>query len=113
MNLTLKRESLTNVDDAAGRWQFEGGEVFQEGKHVAEYASTKRVVHKGTEAQNTAMLTVTLFFLGQKPAENLTLQGDDDFNSGGEIGSVSAASSAYAAHIGKQFKRTGDTLVIG
>ncbi|MFL6260679.1 MAG: hypothetical protein ACJ76Y_13275 [Thermoanaerobaculia bacterium] len=113
LTLTLKRESLTNVDDAAGRWQFEGGEALQEGRHVADYASSKRVVHKGTEAQNTAMLTLTLFFLGHKPAENITLQGDHDFNSGGEIGSVSAASSTQAAHIGKQFKRTGDTLVIG
>ena len=112
MNLTLKRESLTNVDDAAGRWQFEGGEVFEGDKHIANYASSKRVVHKGTEAQNTAMLTLTLFFLGQQPPQNMTLQGDHDFNSGGEIGSVSAASTSFATHIGKQFKRTGNTLAV-
>ena len=112
MNLTLNRLSLENVDDAAGRWQFEGGEVFQNGQQVANYASTKRVVFQGTEAQNTAMLTVTLFFLGYAPAENITLQGDHDFNSGGQIGSVSAASSQFAEHIGKRFTRTGDTLII-
>lgn len=76
LSLTLNQLSLTNVDDAAGRWQFEGGEVFQENRHIANYASTKRVVIKGTEAQNTAMLTLTLFFIGQpgQPAENMTLQ---------------------------------------
>ena len=36
-----------------------------------------------------------------------------DFNSGSEIGSVSAASSAFSAHIGKQFKRVVNTLTIG
>ena len=51
--------------------------------------------------------------LGEKPPENITLHGAHDFNSGGEIGSVSAASSAFSAQIGKQFKRVGNTLTIG
>jgi hypothetical protein len=42
----------------------------------------------------------------------MTLHGSHDFNSGGEIGSVSAASSSFAAHIGKQFKRVVNTLTI-
>jgi hypothetical protein len=105
--------SLTNVDDAAGRRQFEGGEVFQENRHIANYASTMRGVIQGTEAQNTAMLTMTLFFIGQpqQPTENLTLQGSHNVGSGEEIGSVSAASPAYS-YIGKQFNRSGNTLVI-
>ena len=48
-----------------------------------------------------------------KPPENITLHGAHDFHSGGEIGSVSAASSAFSAQIGKQFKRVADTLTIG
>ena len=114
MSLTINRLGLTDVDDAAGRWQFEGGEVFRENTHIANYASTKRVVIKGTEAQNTAMLTLTLFFVGQpqQPAENMTLQGSHDFGSGDEIGSVSAASTAFASYIGKQFKQSGTALVI-
>ena len=56
---------------------------------------------------------MTLFFLGAKPPENITLLGAHDFNNGGEIGSVSAASSAFSAHIGKQFKRVANTLTIG
>jgi len=103
-----------NLDDAAGRWQFEAREVFQGDSHIASYASTKRVVAKGTEAENTAMLTLTIFFFdqSQKTADNMTLQGSHDFGSGDEIGSVSAASIAFASPIGKQFKRTGGALVI-
>lgn len=112
LTLTLKREALTNVDDAAGTWQFEGGEVFEQERLVAHYASAKRVIFQGTDAQNTAMLTVTIFFLGEQPPENITLQGDHDFNSGNEIGSVSAASTAFAIHIGQQFSRVGDILQI-
>jgi hypothetical protein len=110
--LTMKRDMLQNVDDAAGRWQYEGGKAFIKDKHVAYYASIKRVTFLATEAQNTAMLTVTLFFLPAKPPENITLQGAHDFNSGNQIGSVSAASNAYKANIGKRFTRVGDTLKI-
>ena len=52
-------------------------------------------------------------FLKGKPPENMTLHGAHDFNSGGEIGSVSAASSAFATHIGKQFERVVNTLTVG
>jgi len=111
LKYTLVRECLNNVDDIAGRWQIEGGKVMQGEKHVANYSSVKRV-SCGTHEQNTAMLWLTLFFLKGKPPENMTLHGAHDFNSGGEIGSVSAASSAFATHIGKQFKRVVNTLTI-
>jgi hypothetical protein len=113
MSLTyeLVRECLNNVEDAGMRWQIEGGKVMQKNKHVANYSSVKRV-SCGTQEQNTAMLWMTLFFLGQKPPQNMTLHGAHDFNSGGEIGSVSAASTAFAAHIAKQFKRVVNTLTI-
>jgi hypothetical protein len=110
----LVRECLNNAEDAGERWQIEGGKVF-EGKgrkHVANYSSVKRV-SCGTHEQNTAQLWLTLFFLGKQPPENITLHGAHDFNSGGEIGSVSAATTPFAAHIGKQFKRVVNTLTIG
>ena len=112
LKYTLVRECLDNVEDNAGRWQIEGGKVMQRQKHVANYSSVKRV-SCGTHEQNTAMLWVTLFFLKDKPPENMTLHGAHDFNSGGQIGSVSAASRAFASRIGKRFKRTGDILTIG
>jgi hypothetical protein len=112
LTYTLRRDCLNNVDDPGMRWQIEGGKVLENDKHVANYSSVKRV-SCGTTEQNTAQLWVTLFFLGGKPPENITLLGAHDFNSGGEIGSVSAASSAFSAHIGKQFKRVANTLTIG
>jgi len=108
----LHRDCLHNVEDAGMRWQIEGGKVVENGNHVADYSSVKRV-SCGTTRQNTAQLWVTLFYIGHKPPENITLHGAHDFDSGGEIGSVSAASSAFSAHIGKQFKRIGNTLTIG
>jgi hypothetical protein len=111
LKYTLVRECLNNVDDVAGRWQIEGGKVIEDKRHVANYSSVKRV-SCGTHELNTAMLWLTLFFLRGRPPENMTLHGAHDFNSGGEIGSVSASSPAFAAHIGKQFKRVVDTLTI-
>ena len=111
LTLTLVRDCLNNVDDGAGRWQIEGGKIFEKKEHVANYSSVKRV-SCGTHEQNTAMLWITLFFLKGKPPENITLHGAHDFNSGGEIGSVSAASTAFASRIGRQFKRVVNTLTI-
>jgi streptogramin lyase len=112
LTYTLQRDCLNNVDDQGMRWQIEGGQVFENGKHVANYSSIKRV-SCGTVEQNTAQLWMTLFYLGGKPPENVTLLGAHDFDSGDEIGSVSAASSAFSAHIGEQFKRSGNILTIG
>jgi hypothetical protein len=109
---TLIRGCLDNVEDKGGRFQIEGGRVLEKKKHVANYSSVKRI-SCGTEEQNTAMLWLTLFYLGDKPLQNMTLHGSHDFSSGGQIGSVSAASTAFAAQIGKQFKRVVDTLTIG
>jgi streptogramin lyase len=109
---TLHRDCLHNEDDSGMGWQIEGGKVLQNGKHVADYSSVKRR-SCGTREQNTAQLWVTLFFPGKKPPENITLHGAHDFSSGDEIGSVSAASSAFSAYIGDQFKRVANTLTIG
>jgi hypothetical protein len=111
LTYTLVRECLNNVEDVGGLWQIEGGQVLQGKRKVANYSSVKRV-SCGTREQNTAMLWLTLFFLKGKPPENMTLHGAHDFNSGGEIGSVSAASPAFATHIGKQFKRVVNTLTV-
>ena len=116
MALTIQSLQLAvnNVDDVAGSWQFEGGQAAQGWKQVANYASIKRVVFKGTDqnGQNSAMVTTTIFFLGNLPPENITLQGSHGFGMGFEIGSVSAASTAYAAQIGKQYSRNGTTNVV-
>ncbi|KAH0566064.1 hypothetical protein GP486_000529 [Trichoglossum hirsutum] len=109
LNLEFARKALTNVTDNAGLWQFEGGSVTRNNQHVANYSSTKRVTFHGTDqdGQNTASLTITIFFIGSHPPESITLVGAHDFSSGNETGSVSAASNAYASHISKQFTRNG------
>ncbi|MFE5402639.1 glycosyl hydrolase family 28-related protein [Streptomyces sp. NPDC056580] len=114
LNLTLQQLNLQNVEDAAGWWLFEGGEVYEDGSHVANYASTRRAVTGGTETLNAATLTLTLFFLDDSGelAENMTLQGTHRFASSTSIGSVSAVSQAFAARIGTQFKQVGQTLTV-
>jgi hypothetical protein len=109
MSLVLNRSTLTNVDDAAGRWQHEGGIARRGSTDVAQYATVRRVTNGGTDAQNTAMLTTTLFFIGKKPPENITLQGAHDFNSGNQIGSVSGASGAHSQFRTGTFTYTGST----
>ena len=111
MKLKLVRRCLDNVEDNAGRWQIDGGTVMRGKRHVANYSSVKRI-SCGTEEQNTAQLWVTIFFIKEKPPQNITLHGAHDFSSGGQIGSVSSASSSHASRIGNQFKRVGDTLTI-
>jgi hypothetical protein len=111
----LNRKTLNNVTDVAGLWQHEGGEVLQNEKQVGYYASYKRVTTGGTDALNTAMVTLTIF-LGKSRTgapENITFQGAHDFNSGNEIGSISAASANNAALIGKNTVRVVNTLTIG
>jgi len=112
LRYTLHRDCLNDVVDAGLSWQIEGGKVFENGTHVADYSSVKRV-SCGTTSQNTAQLWVTLFYIGKTPPENMTLHGAHDFRSGGEIGSVSAASLAFSGFIGRQFKRVANTLTIG
>lgn len=112
MTLVLERKTLTNVDDPAGRWQHEGGTAKRGKTMVANYATTRRVTNGGTDAQNTAMLTTTLFFTGKNPPENITLHGAHDFSSGNQIGSVSAASGAHSQFRTGTFKYTGSTKTL-
>src|SRR5262245_20461332 len=112
LRYTLHRDCLNDVIDSGLSWQIEGGKVFENGTHVADYSSVKRV-SCGTTSQNTAQLWVTLFYIGKTPPENMTLHGAHDFRSGGEIGSVSAASLAFSRLIGRPFKRVANTLTIG
>ena len=95
VSLTLNRLTLINVADAAGVLQHEGGTVFKGTMQIGNYAISRRVTTGGTNAQNTAALTVTIFFLGATPPDSITLQGTHSFSTGGVAGSVSAASSKY------------------
>lgn len=111
----LVRQCLNNVEDNAIRWQVEGGDVFEKDKKVRTYSSVKRI-SCGTVEFNTAQLWCTLFFKPRKAGnapENMTLHGAHNFNTGNQLGSVSAASSSFSAQIGKQFVRDVDIVTIG
>ena len=109
----LRRECLNNVEDVAGRWQIEGGTVFQRNRHCRELLEREASQLWDAPAEHRdALADAVLPENAENAPENITLHGAHDFNSGGEIGSVSAASSTFAAHIGKQFKRVVNTLTI-
>jgi hypothetical protein len=90
--LTLKRTTLTNVNDAAGLWQYESGTVLVGNSQAGAFAATRRFVN-GTNPP-ADMFTLTLFFKGNPP-QNVTLMGSWTTNPGGGIGGVSAASQPY------------------
>ena len=90
--LTLKRVSLTNVNDAAGLWQYEGGTVFLGVKQVGAFGATRRLINGVNPPAD--MFTLTLFFAGNPP-RNVTLMGSWFTSPGGGIGGVSAASQPY------------------
>lgn len=115
LTLETKRNTLDNVPDVAGLWQHEGGEVLFQGTRVGHYATTRRVTNGGTTQQNTAMVTMTIFFYSTgAPPINLTLQGSHDYNSGRYIGSVSAASASLTVLNGATFagSTATNTLVL-
>ena len=112
MVLQLEQRLVQNVQDPAGLWQYEGGQVISEGAHVANYSSAKRIMREATPNQNAATLSMTIFFLGSSPPENITVQGVHDFDSGRQIGSVSAASPSQAAYIGRSFVREGEEVTL-
>jgi hypothetical protein len=96
--LTLTRTTLTNVNDAAGLWQHQAGNIMKGGVKVGQYLLHRRVTSGGSTAPlNTAATTITLFFAtaaGSAP-QNVTLQGAHGFGPGNFRGSVSGASNRF------------------
>lgn len=94
----LVRNTLVNVPDAAGIYQYESGTLESS---AAVPLGTYMIVRRtgpGTEAYNTAATTITLFFppavTGQAP-NVVTIEGAWSFSSGDFLGSVSAASNKF------------------
>jgi hypothetical protein len=112
LTLTLERTALNNVEDAAGRWQYEGGRVFEATRDVGWYAGTTRVIFGAADARNMAAHMLEVFLLPDRSPKSLVLRGAHDIGSDEETGSVSAASSALANHIGRQFRRVGNVVTI-
>ena len=102
ITLTLTRITLINVNDAAGVWQHQSGDILKNGVSVGQYMLYRRVTN-GANSLNVGMTTLTLFFTPSAPGfvpQNLTLQGVHTFGAGNFRGSVSAASNSYTWIIG-------------
>ena len=57
----VRTSTLTNVDDAEGRWQFSGGKVYLGNSHVGYFVSKKRVSF-GASPVNRAALETTIIW---------------------------------------------------
>jgi hypothetical protein len=96
----LARTTAQNTSlDAAGSWIFDGGTVSLAGVVVGQYSRVLRTIFGATDLQNSAMVTITIFLLGQITPDNLTLQGAHSFTTSDETGSISAASLTGAVGI--------------
>ena len=103
--LTLDPSEIqTNVQDGAGFWQFDAGDVLLNGQAIGSYRRTKRF---GSQAQAGASVTITITVGG----DNLTLQGFHTTSSGAESGSVSAASAGLAVAIGAFFSSPNGSVI--
>lgn len=100
--MLLARATLSSDPDPdnGGTWQYEGGAVENAAgtATIGHYIVTRRVTTSGTSTDNTAAMTITLFFSsstsGNVP-DSITLEGAWSYTSGQFAGSVSAVSSRY------------------
>jgi hypothetical protein len=111
VTVTLARTTAVNTSvDAAGSWIFDGGTVSVGTVVVGRYARVLRtVLGGGTDTQNSAMVTITIFLLGQVTPESLTLQGAHSFTTNDAKGSISAASASFPGVVGIHWSLAGAT----
>ena len=109
LNVTLVRTSVLYNEDPPGaplplgRTQYDAGNIMYQGVKVGEYLRVKDV-HDGT--LNVAAVQITLFFNGIV----MTLQGSHSFNTGNEVGGISASSAVGVA--GHAFSLAGATSIL-
>jgi len=88
----VRTGNLTNVDDAEGRWQFSGGEVYL-GKSLIGYFVSKKRVSFAVPLNKAALETTIILKSGDN---NITFQGEHSFDTGKQEGAVSAASAGLS-----------------
>lgn len=115
VTLTLSDTApLTNVDDAAGRYQYSGGDILFNGQDIGDFFMTKRVIFGATSANEFPVEIVLNISDRVVGSGNVTLKGVHSFSSGAQEGGVSAASPAFHVLDGGtySFSSTTDALVI-
>ncbi|MFV2056642.1 MAG: hypothetical protein ACC707_09250 [Thiohalomonadales bacterium] len=100
----VREGTLTNVDDAEGRWQFSGGKVFLRKSHVGHYIRKKRVSFGVHSTVNKSTVETTVIWRWGNG--NFTMQGTHYFGTGTEAGGISATSVEFSGLQNATF--TGD-----
>jgi hypothetical protein len=106
MELSLENVIFVDVKDLAGATVYFGGQVFENGTLMGNFAAQQRITPPATGFLNTAQVTITIFFTGQTPPDNITLEGASDFNTSAAMGSVSATSPHFKTYVGQTFQLT-------
>ncbi len=109
--LTLTRQStLTNVDDAEGRWQFDGGNVYLGRTLLGHYTRKKRVSFGIPNSLNKSAMEMTIIW--EVGDLNFTVEGTHSFTTGAQVGGVSAASAGLSAIQNATFTGDSNTLTL-
>ena len=108
LTFKIKTPLLVNkqLNDNGGNWQYLGADAVEtSSKQAVKLIAMKRDNSVDGVHFAASMLTATVIFPSQdnEAPENLTIQGLHDLTSNNEIGSVSSASSRFAAYIGGAF----------
>lgn len=106
----VQKSTLTNVDDAEGRWQFDGGDVYLNGTKVGYYTRKKRVSFGIPAASNRSSMEITIIW--GTGDYNFTAQGTHYFGSGLEVGGISATSAGFTAFNNATFSGNHTALTI-
>jgi hypothetical protein len=108
---TLQRTStLTNVDDAEGRWQFDGGRVLLNNNLVGYYTRKKRVSFGIPSSVNKSSMEMTLIWASGN--YNFTVQGSHSFSDGSQVGGVSGTSPGFTAFNNATFSGNSNQITI-
>ncbi|WP_020408042.1 hypothetical protein [Hahella ganghwensis] len=106
----VKKSTLTNVNDAEGRWQFDGGEVYIGNTKVGYYTRKKRVSFGIPASVNKSSMEMTIIWAWGD--YNFTVQGSHYFGTGTEVGGVSATSSGFTAYEDATFAGNHTSITI-
>ena len=106
----VKQSTLTNVNDAEGRWQFDGGKVYLGTTHVAYYTRKKRVSFGIPSSVNKSSMEMTVIW--RWGDYNFTVQGSHYFGTGKEVGGISATSVGFTAFEDATFSGNSNTITI-
>jgi hypothetical protein len=106
----VKKSTLTNVNDAEGRWQFDGGDVYLGSTKVGHYTRKKRVSFGIPSSVNRSSMEMTIIWAWGD--YNFTLQGSHHFGTGREVGGVSATSAGFTAYTDATFAGNHNAITI-